>query len=938
MSDFTESLEYLENIYDKIPIPICLLDDERRVVYANGELCRLIGLDSAALAGGRACGIFGCSGSFDDPRGCGFGKKCPGCGLLAAVSECIASGRRSDGVEYNPVLSINGIERQYNFVCSVSRVKAGAAELIMLCLNDVTRFRQAERRAAENEERFETIFRMSPDAVLITRADTGLIVEASDGFYALGGFEPAETIGRTTRELGVFISPADRDAIIKELSEKGFCAGIEHDFAGKDGKIVTCLLSAKIIKLGGVDHIISVLRDISSRKAIENALRESESKFRAYIDASPEGIFVVDGNGRYLEANSEGCRNTGYSREEYLAMTVKDRLAMTSLDPQKDADHFAKLIATGSASGVFQFRRKDGSLYWCTLKAVKVSDDLFIGFENDITELMLTRNRLELSEKRFNSLLNTYAAGFIIADTDGRIVDANKKYCEMTGYSREELLELKIIDIEAVENIAEQKRHIEKIISTGYDLFETRHVRKNGEIFDVEMSVSFEPENSQFLAFAYDISARKAAEKAAEKAKKAAEEASEAKSVFLANMSHEMRTPLNSILGYANLLSMDSGLSDEARDFVNNLVFSAQSLLSIINDVLDLAKIEAGKLEIYETEVKIRDLLARVIDMFKPGAAARNLELSLSIDDNMPDIMTADPVRLSQVLINLLSNAVKFTETGKISLKASFEPPSKPERPGAFTFAVSDTGIGINEDERKLLFKAFSQADPSIARKFGGTGLGLVISNTLVRKMGGGDIALESEKGRGSEFSFTLFKKFRRSADGSAKTAGPVTNDSKTFDGPEMIRNAPATAGPAADSKAPSGRERKNGPAVLIADDSHMNARLFTKIIMNIAPGASVTCARNGREAFESFKNSRPDIIFMDIQMPEVDGYQAIKMIREAERAGAGDRRTVIVALTASAVKGEQEKCGEAGADGFLSKPLDFNLLKDMIEKFYDGR
>lgn len=937
MNAITENLENLKIIYDGITVPICLLDDERRVIYANGELKKLTGLDDGDVAGNPACGVFGCVNSFDDPRGCGFGKNCHSCTILAAVSDCISSGRRHEGFEYDSIMSIKGAERKFYFSCSASRVHADGANLVMLCLNDVTRFRLAEQRAAENAERFESIFRLSPDAIIITRADTGLIVEASEGFYALGGFGPEETIGRTTSEIGVFIYPSDRDAIIKELSEKGFCSGIEHDFARKDGNIVTCLLSSKILKLGGADHIISVLRDISSRKIIENALRESESKFRAYIDASPEGIFVVDGNGRYLEVNSEGCRNTGFSREEYLAMSVMDRLALCSFDPQKDAQHFARLISTGSASGVFRFGRKDGSVYWSMIKAVRVGDGLFIGFENDVTELMLARNRLELSEKRFNTLLNTYAAGFIIVGTDGSIIDANRKYCEMIGYSHEELIRLKIIDIEAVENITEQKRHIEKILSTGYDLFETRHIRKNGEIFNVEMSVSFEPENSQFLAFAYDISARKAAEKAAEKAKKAAEEANEAKSMFLANMSHEIRTPLNSIMGYANLLSMDIGLSGETRDFADSIVFSAQSLLSIINDVLDLAKIEAGKLEIYETEVNIRNLLARIRDMFKPGATARNLELCLSISDNMPDIMTADPARLSQVLINLLSNAVKFTETGKISLKASFDQLSRPGRPGAFAFAVSDTGIGVNDDERSRLFKAFSQADPSTARKFGGTGLGLVISNILVRKMGGGDIALKSEKGRGSEFSFTLFKKYLYGGDETVPNAAPEKNTSKV---PAFVEiSNPRHMTPGGPSASSSANEAGSGPSVLIADDSQMNAKLFTKLVKNIDPGASVIHARNGREAFESFKNFRPDIIFMDIQMPEVDGYEAMKMIREAERTESGDGkgRTVIIALTASAIKGEREKCTAAGADGFLSKPLDFNLLRDIIEKFHAG-
>ena len=904
--------------YDDIPVVIIILNSDRKVIYANSEMRRLSGADDNTIIGAAAGSILGCINSFKDPRGCGYSDNCPCCPLFKAINEVFQSGLSQKNITFNPELLVNGENKKFTFICTVTSLADSRPNYAALSFNDITAVKTMERESLENKDRLGLIFKMSPDAILITRADNGLIVNANDSFYELSGYAQEEIKGKTTLELNLF-EAADREKIVSSIIKNGYCINIEHTFMVKNGHKITGLLSARIINLDETQHIISVVRNITARKKIEDDLRESEAKFRGYIDASPESIFVVDGLGRYVEVNKEAVKNTGFSKEELLNTNVIERLAFCSTDPKKDEEHFRKLIQTGSAGGVFHFKRKNGTLYYCMLKAVKINDNLFIGFENDITELMITEQRLRVSEKRFHAILNTYIAGFFIADKNMNIIEVNDHYCQMSGYSREELLKFKVIDIEAEEKKEEHNNHSAKIILIGYDRFETKHIRKNGEVYDVEMSISYESSSGQFLAFATDISIRKTYEKAIIEAKKAAEEASGAKSQFLANMSHEIRTPLNSIIGYADLLSLDVNISGEPKNYIDSINFSARSLLAIINDILDLSKIEAGKLILEETMIDLYKLLEQTVNIFKLSALDKKLDLILNIDPATPQYMKADQTRLRQVLINLLSNAIKFTETGEVKVMVSFITAAS-DGPGTFTFMVMDTGIGIGENEKKILFQAFSQGDASITRKFGGSGLGLIISSVLVKKMGG-DIELKSRKSIGSEFYFTLNREFEYKSNASGDCARTVLPD--------------ALAGKVkADKVFKSGRSFT--PIIMIAEDSPMNMKLFSSIFKKLVPSAVIICAEDGEAAFELYKESKPDIIFMDIQMPVIDGYEATKKIRELEKLLTAKKQSIIIALTASAIKGEEEKCLQAGMDGFMSKPLDYNALKEIVEKYVE--
>lgn len=373
-------------------------------------------------------------------------------------------------------------------------------------------------------------------------------------------------------------------------------------------------------------------------------------------------------------------------------------------------------------------------------------------------------------------------------------------------------------------------------------------------------------------------------------AKESAEMANKAKSQFLANMSHELRTPLNSVIGFTELL-VSSPLEHVQSQYAQNANISGHALLGIINNILDFSKIEAGKLELANNRTDIIRLLEQTISIVSYQANSKKLKLLLNISPGVPRFVFTDPVRLGQVLINLLGNAIKFTETGEVELRLEFSKISDSE--GLFKFLVRDTGIGISDDDRKRIFTEFTQADNSDTREFGGTGLGLTISRMLIEKMGG-TLQLESEPGKGSSFYFSITRSYE-------VCTLPASETTQT-----MAQTTPVV---------------KPKPKIMIVEDVATNRVYACGMIKKLLPTATIIQAINGQQALDIFLAEKPDLILMDIQMPIINGYQASREIRRLE-AKHGLTRTAIIAITASALTGEQEKCLEAGMDDCVTKPI----------------
>jgi signal transduction histidine kinase/HPt (histidine-containing phosphotransfer) domain-containing protein len=422
---------------------------------------------------------------------------------------------------------------------------------------------------------------------------------------------------------------------------------------------------------------------------------------------------------------------------------------------------------------------------------------------------------------------------------------------------------------------------------------------------------TFAPLLSQHIvqAYAQDITEKRIAEEYSRNVlmeKQAAEAANHAKSIFLANMSHEIRTPLNGVMGFLKLLSKTK-LSETQRDYLDTTETSAKMLLTVINDILDFSKIEAGKISFEQIEIDFKELLEEVISLYAANAKSKCLALDLTFDKKVPSRLLGDPARISQVVSNLLGNAIKFTQRGNILVKADLK--EETSKDVLVEVSIKDSGIGISAEALEGLFQPFSQADASTTRKYGGTGLGLVISRNLVELMGG-EVSVESMAGQGARFAFTL--RLTKQAAGSAfMPAG------ESISVPENQKFKPGSG------------VAGGIPRVLIVDDSDINRKLGKILIEQL--GGKADLAENGLLAVEACKQHLYDLIMMDAHMPVMDGVEATIRIRESEQGGK--HHTPIIALTANAMSGDRERYLEAGMDEYLSKPINEKAFASILHK-----
>ncbi len=495
-----------------------------------------------------------------------------------------------------------------------------------------------------------------------------------------------------------------------------------------------------------------------------------------------------------------------------------------------------------------------------------------------------------------------------ILDDDGpRIIYVNNAFTRLSGYEADEVIGKTPRILQGPNTCKKTLARLKSSLQQGKSFQgELENYTKDGDPYWLEISITPVKNNdgaiTHFTAIERNISERKAFEKELEESRLDAEKANLAKSEFLANMSHELRTPMNGIIGLSDLL-FDTQLNEEQAESVKAINSSAESLLILLNDILDFSKIEAGEMALENVAFNIRHTVEEIVSLIKNQADDKNIELTYNFAPSVPEYAMSDSTRIRQILTNLISNAIKFTQEGSISIDVSTKlSGTKP----TLYFRVEDTGIGIPKDKLEAIFLKFTQADESTARRFGGTGLGLTISKTLVEMMGG-QIGVDSILGEGSTFWFEL--PLVRAREELIQKNDTTERSYQKFDG--------------------------EGLRVLVVDDHPVNLMFARKILKKLGIDR-IQLANSGEEAFEYTQVAMYDAIFMDCQMPGMDGFQTTQAIRSMHKGRA--LHTPIIAVTANAMKGDRERCIEAGMDDYLSKPIKPANLSDVIAKWIKAR
>ena len=757
----------------------------------------------------------------------------------------------------------------------------------------------------------------SPLPVVVLNPDRK-VRQSNPAFERLFGYASADIEGK---ELDSFIGDPARPGDAEELSHR-ICTGealhAEARRLRKDGVALDVEIYGVPLRDGdSIIGIYAIYRDVTQQRADQRALWLADQWRTALLDNANSAIIATDPRGTIQTFNPAAERLLGYSAAELIgsatpavfhdATETQARAHAFSLELGQHVPVGFETFVVKSRLGLLNdhewtYVRKDGTRVPVLLSVSALRDPDgnitgFMGMATDISQRRSAEEALRKSLKDLEDLRFALDQHCVVAvsDPDGLIRFANDKFCRLSQYSKAELL---------------GKNH--RILNSGYhpksffaDLWQTitrgqvwhsevKNRAKDGSEYWVDTTIvpflDRQGRTQQYISIQTDITARKLAESALQGTKDAAVSASHAKSEFLANMSHEIRTPMNGVIGMTDLL-LDTDLDSTQRDYANTIKNSADSLLGVINDVLDFSKIEAGKMDLDPIAFNLRDSLDNALKALAVRAHAKGLELTSRVDLRVPQTVVGDPGRIRQVITNLVSNAVKFTESGEVALGVAVQ--SEVEGNVCLHFYIRDTGIGIAPDKQTRIFEAFSQADASMTRRFGGTGLGLTISARLVQLMGG-TIWVESEPGVGSTFHFTV-------------NVG--------------LADASEAAPPLPDAEA------LRGHAVLVVDDNATNRSVLRDMLASwgMCPSVAESAEQALRMIRKASAAGQPfGFILTDAQMPGMDGFELASQIKSMRGAAAA----TIMMLTSAGQRGDAARCRELGISAYLTKPVTQSELR----------
>ena len=794
----------------------------------------------------------------------------------------------------------------------ILRDESGKAVRYIGCMTEITELQNIKEQLFNSEEKYSSLVEQASDAILINDI-SGNLLEANKSACDMLGYTKEELCTKNLADLYTIDELKARPIMFKELLG-GDQTLIERDMLHKNKTLIPVEIKAKMIADG---RIVAIVRDVSKRKKAEEEFKKIHKKLEAILEAIPDLLFEVDIEGMifnyHSRINDKLVMPLGKKFSDILPIDVAN-LCLSAL---KEASE--KGFSTGRQYSL----DINGSLHWFELSVAPMQESdeheiHFICLSRDITEAKKGDFALLKSEERYRGLLNNLEAGIIVYGSDISIVMCNTKASNLLGLPISKILGRNAVDpywkfLNEDSSIINSTTHPVNIIANTRKPVKNftlgiKHKKRNEAVWVLVngFPILDEKENiSEILISFIDITERKLMEIEIVEGRKQAESANKAKTDFLANMSHEIRTPLNGIIGFTHLL-MKSNLEKNQLEYMNTISESATTLMHIVNDVLDFSKVESGKLELNIEEVNLFELINQVVDLFKYQAIQKEIKLTFTMDNKVPKYVLADSIRLKQILVNLLSNALKFTNFGEITLEITDTGTFKDNYSG-IKFSVKDTGIGIKLDNNEKIFNSFVQEDNSTSRKFGGTGLGLAISNKLLALMDS-KLHLKSKFGEGSDFNFEIKLK---------KIAPTVENTTALEHTSITLDRIPSKV--------------LNNKKVLIVEDNKINMLLAKTLVKRLITNCIVFEAKDGNEGVEMYKKEKPDVILMDIQMPNKNGYEATYEIRKLEE---DTLKTPIIAVTAGILTGEKEKCFEAGMDDYLPKPIIIADLENMLLKW----
>jgi PAS domain S-box-containing protein len=769
-----------------------------------------------------------------------------------------------------------------------------------------------------SETKYRKFFDNSPIGIFLTTAD-GKVLSANRAALEVLKFESVDAVNAAGLP-NLYVNREDR-AVLREKVKNGPVSGFETAFRRADGEIISVSIGGYLVddEDGHSTLMEGTIEDITERKRAENILRESEEKYKILVENTNDIIWAFDLKSMSFSFSSNSVeRILGYTAEEAAGKTLDDIFDQETKKTLLDG--LRKMISEGKSSDRILMEAehiaKNGSRVWVEINIVAKRDELgnivaFTGVSRDISDRKRSEMALRESERRLSDIIDFLPLATMVIDREGRVVAWNREMEKVTGVNRVDILGKGDHEY-AVPFYGVRRPILIDLVFTAQDELATRYsqVRRDGGILSAEAyipqlgiilvgyaSALYGSDGNIIGAIesVRDITDIRRVEADLKEAKDEADAANRSKSLFLANMSHEIRTPMNAILGFAQLMERDPSLSQQSREHLEIINRSGEHLLTLINDILEMSKIEAGKATFVPNIFDLYALLENIERMFRARTDARNLSFIVEKIGEIPRWVVTDEGKLRQVIINLLGNAVKFTEEGGIAMRlsaAAFNQESVNLR-----FEVEDTGPGMAEDEIGHLFQAFEQTQAGI--KSGGTGLGLALSRGFVQVMGG-SISVSSEVGKGTTFRFQVPVREGREED--VKLKEPKRRVLRLSPGQNEIR-------------------------ILIADDRDTNRRLLSSLL---DPAGFVTRnAVNGEDAVQAVREWRPRAVLMDMTMPLMDGYEATRIIKTSP----GLEDTVIIAVTASAFEDDRQRIIEAGADGYLPKPFKERELFETIAR-----